>query len=115
MFKFKMMIVYYKLFGKDGVNNGGVMVNVGNGDIDCILVNGGVVLNFDKQIVMVESGYFEMVKQFFVLEGKQVVFFDGNNVFIGCWLIVYMDIGQVQFDSCGGCVQIQFDFKLCSK
>ncbi len=90
-------------------NNGGAMANAGNGDIDRILVNGGVVLNSDKQTATAESGHFEMAKQLFVLEGKQVVLSDGNNVFTGCRLTVHMDTGQAQLDSCGGRVQIQLD------
>ncbi|MET3613677.1 lipopolysaccharide export system protein LptA [Rhizobium aquaticum] len=116
MLKSKTMTVYYKSSGKDGANNsGGAMANAGNGDIDRILVNGGVVLNSDKQTATAESGHFEMAKQLFVLEGKQVVLSDGNNVFTGCRLTVHMDTGQAQLDSCGGRVQIQLDPKSRSK
>lgn len=111
MLKSKTMTVYYKSSGKDGANNGGAMANAGNGDIDRILVNGGVVLNSDKQTATAESGHFEMAQQLFVLEGKQVVLSDGNNVFTGCRLTVHMDTGQAQLDSCGGRVQIQLDPK----
>ncbi|HWU62983.1 MAG TPA: LptA/OstA family protein [Ensifer sp.] len=112
MLKSKTMTVYYKSSGKDGAPAaGGAMSNAGNGDIDRILVNGGVVLNSDKQTATADSGHFEMAQQLIVLEGKQVVLSDGNNVFTGCRLTVHMDTGQAQLDSCGGRVQIQLDPK----
>ncbi len=114
MLKSKTMTVYYKSSGKDGTS-GGAMANAGNGDIDRILVNGGVVLISDKQTATADSGHFEMAQQLIVLEGKQVVLSDGNNVFTGCRLTVHMDTGQAQLDSCGGRVQIQLDPKSRTK
>lgn len=108
MLKSKTMTVYYK-------SGNGPMNNAGSSDIDRILVNGGVTLNSGEQSATAETGHFDMAAQTIVLEGKQVVLSDGNNVFTGCRLTVHMDTGQAQLDSCGGRVQIQLDPKSRSK
>lgn len=105
------MTVYYKSKDDKGTDSGGAMANPGSGDIDRILVNGGVTLNSGTQSATGETGHFDMAKQLIVLEGKQVVLSDGNNVFTGCRLTVHMETGQAQLDSCGGRVQIQLDPK----
>jgi lipopolysaccharide export system protein LptA len=112
MLKSNTMTVYYK---SSGNASGGAMANAGNGDIDRILVNGSVVLNSGTQSATAETGHFEMAQQLIVLEGKQVVLSDGNNVFTGCRLTVHMETGQAQLDSCGGRVQIQLDPKSRTK
>lgn len=108
MLKSKTMTVYYK-------SKNGAVSDAGSGDIDRILVNGGVTLNSGEQSATAETGHFDMAAQTIVLEGKQVVLSDGNNVFTGCRLTVHMDTGQAQLDSCGGRVQIQLDPKSRSK
>lgn len=102
------MTVYYK-------SGDSPMTNAGNGDIDRILVNDGVTLNSGTQSATGEKGHFEMADQLLVLEGKQVVLSDGNNVFTGCRLTVHMETGEAKLDSCGGRVQIQLDPKSRSK
>jgi lipopolysaccharide export system protein LptA len=114
--KAKTMTVFYK--SKDdasGKSGGGAMSDPGNGDIDRILVDGGVTLNSGTQSATGETGHFEMAQQLIILEGKQVVLSDGANVFTGCRLTVHMETGQAQLDSCGGRVQIQLDPKSRSK
>lgn len=106
------MTVFYKSAdAKDGKKSGGAMADPGNGDIDRIVVGDGVTLNSGTQSATGETGHFEMAQQLIVLEGKQVVLSDGNNVFTGCRLTVHMETGQAQLDSCGGRVQIQLDPK----
>ncbi|MNL63208.1 hypothetical protein D3C87_1873210 [compost metagenome] len=46
-----------------------------------------------------------------MLEGKQVVLSEGQNVFVGCRLTVHMETGQAKLESCGKRVQIQLDPK----
>lgn len=97
------MIVHY--------NSGGKSMTAGNTDIKRIELAGGVLLNSGTQQATGETGSFEMATQVFVLEGKQVVLSDQQNVFIGCKLTVQANTGEAHLQACGGRVRIQLDPK----
>lgn len=97
------MIVHYKGEGSS--------VSGGNTDIDTIDVLDKVFLSTETQQATADTGRFDMTSQTFVLEGKQVVLSEGQNVFVGCRLTVQMDTGQAKLESCGKRVQIQLDPK----
>ncbi len=86
-------------------------VTGGNADIQKIDVTNKVFLSSGTQQATAESGYFDMDRQVFVLEGDRVVLSEGQNVFVGCKLTVQMNTGEAKLDSCGGRVQIQLDPK----
>lgn len=97
------MIVHYKGEGSS--------VSGGNTDIDTIDVMDKVFLSTETQQATADTGHFDMAAQTFVLEGKQVVLTEGQNVFVGCKLTVQMATGQAKLESCGKRVQIQLDPK----
>ncbi|MCM2291576.1 hypothetical protein NAC44_04445 [Allorhizobium sp. BGMRC 0089] len=97
------MLVHYK--GK------GEAVSNGQAKIDTIDVSGNVVITTDTQKATADKGHFDMNSQIATLEGDRVVLTEGNNIFVGCKLIVHMQTGVAKLDSCGRRVQIQLDPK----
>ncbi len=97
------MVVHYK--------SGGKSMTAGNTDIERIELSGGVLLNSGTQQATGDTGSFEMASQVFVLEGKQVVLSDQQNVFVGCKLTVHANTGEAHLQACGGRVRIQLDPK----
>lgn len=97
------MVVHYK--------SGGQSMTAGNTDIDRIELSDGVLLNSGTQQATGDKGSFEMASQIFILEGKQVVLSDQNNVFVGCKLTVRANTGEAHLEACGGRVRIQLDPK----
>nr|WP_316651892.1 LptA/OstA family protein [uncultured Gellertiella sp.] len=95
------MIVHYK--------SGGRSMTAGNTDIEKIDLSGGVLLNSGTQQATGDTGSFVMASQIFVLEGKQVVLSDQQNVFVGCKLTVHANTGEAHLEACGGRVRIQLD------
>jgi lipopolysaccharide export system protein LptA len=103
------MTVYYV---KQGQSSGGAAsVTSGNADIDKIDVSDNVFLSSETQQATADTGHFDMQAQTFVLQGKQVVLSQGQNVFVGCKLTVHMQTGEAKLDACGGRVKIQLDPK----
>nr|WP_246365058.1 LptA/OstA family protein [Gellertiella hungarica] len=97
------MVVHYK--------SGGKSMTAGNTDIEKIDLAGGVLLNSGTQQATGDTGSFEMASQVFILEGKQVVLSDQQNVFVGCKLTVHANTGEAHLEACGGRVRIQLDPK----
>lgn len=97
------MVVHYRGEGQT--------VTQGNADIEKIDVAEKVFLSSGTQQATADTGYFDMTKQLFVLEGERVVLSEGQNVFVGCKLTVQMNSGEAKLDSCGRRVQIQLDPK----
>ena len=97
------MVVHYK--------SGGKSMTAGNTDIERIELSDGVLLNSGTQQATGDTGAFEMATQVFVLEGKQVVLSDQQNVFVGCKLTVHANTGEAHLEACGGRVRIQLDPK----
>lgn len=100
-----IMTVYYNGSAADG----GAMTS--SGDIDRIEVDKKVLLRTATQTATADSGTFNMAQETALLEGKQVVLTQGDNIFIGCRLRVNMRTSEAQLDSCGGRVRIQLDPK----
>ena len=99
------MTVYYKS------NGGAASAANGSTDIKSIEVTDKVFLSSGKQEATADTGSFDMEAQTFILRGKKVVLSEGDNVFTGCQLTVYMTTGEAKLESCGGRVQIQLDPK----
>lgn len=97
------MTVFYK--------GNSTAMTAGGGDIDRIEVNGNVTLVSGTQSARGETGSVDMNKELMLLEGKQVVLAEGQNVFTGCKLTVHMKSGEAQLGACGGRVQIMIDPK----
>lgn len=97
------MVVHYK--------SGGQSMTAGNTDIERIDLSEGVLLNSGTQQATGDTGSFEMASQVFILQGKQVVLSDQDNVFIGCKLTVHANTGEAHLEACGGRVRIQLDPK----
>lgn len=97
------MVVHYK--------SGGKSMTAGNTDIERIELSGGVLLNSGTQQATGDTGSFEMASQIFILEGKQVVLSDQQNIFVGCKLTVHANTGEARLQACGGRVRIQLDPK----
>ncbi|WP_176086644.1 LptA/OstA family protein [Martelella sp. HB161492] len=95
------MIVKYQ-GGSTGIASGG-------GDLERIDLVDNVQVNSKTQQATADTGYFDMVSQQIVLEGKKVVLTEGKNVFVGCKLTVNMVTSEAKLDACGGRVQIQLD------
>lgn len=99
------MTVYYK------GNGAAASATTGSTDIKSIEVKDKVFLTSGKQQATADTGSFDMEAQTFILRGKKVVLSEGDNVFTGCQLTVYMVTGEAKLESCGGRVQIQLDPK----
>jgi len=99
------MTVYYK------GNGSAASAANGSTDIKSIEVKDKVFLSSGKQQATADTGSFDMEAQTFILKGKKVVLSEGENVFTGCQLTVYMATGEAKLESCGGRVQIQLDPK----
>ncbi|TPW28074.1 hypothetical protein FJU08_18710 [Martelella alba] len=97
------MIVKYK--------GGSTGIASGSGDLERIDLEDNVQVNSKTQQATADTGYFDMVSQQIVLEGKKVVLTEGKNVFVGCKLTVDMVTSEAHLDACGGRVQIQLDPK----
>ena len=83
----------------------------GSSQIDRIDVDGKVYIKSEKQEATADRGVFNMKTEIVELIGKRVVLSEGNNVFVGCKLTVFMKTGEAKLDSCGGRVRIQLDPK----
>ncbi|MEN9894156.1 MAG: hypothetical protein RIR97_8 [Pseudomonadota bacterium] len=99
------MTVYYKS------NGSAAATTTGAADIKSIEVKDKVFLTSGQQQATADTGTFDMEAQTFILKGKKVVLSEGENVFTGCQLTVFMATGEARLESCGGRVQIQLDPK----
>ncbi|MET3599135.1 LptA/OstA family protein [Martelella mangrovi] len=88
---------------------GSTGIAAGQGDIERIDLSRAVSLETDTQTATGDTGYFDMTAQQFVLEGKQVVLKEGENVFVGCKLTVNMATSRAKLDACGDRVQIRLN------
>ncbi len=95
------MTVYY---AKDGGD-----IAAGTSQIDRIDVTDDVYIKTEEQEATADSGSFDMRTEVVELSGEKVVLTDGENVFVGCKLTVFMKSGEARLDSCGDRVRIQLD------
>lgn len=97
------MIVHYSA-------NGG-SVTSGTSQIEKIDVSDKVYLKSGEQEATADKGTYVMDSQLLTLSGDQVVLTQGNNVFVGCKLIVHVATSEANLQSCGKRVMIQLDPK----
>lgn len=92
--------------------NGGSATS-GTSEIDRIDVKNKVYIKSDDQEATADQGVFDMKAETVELTGKQVVLSQGNNVFVGCKLIVFVQTGEAKLESGSSCgrVKIQLDPK----
>ena len=87
--------------------------SIGSGDtqIQKIDVYDKVFVQAGDQQATADQGTYDMPAQLMTLSGKQVVLTQGQNVFVGCKLIVHVDTSEANLESCGKRVMIQLDPK----
>ena len=84
----------------------------GTADIRRIEVAGKVYVKSNKQVATGDRGSFDMQSEVLVLSGNEVVLSEGQNVLVGCELVVNMKTGQARVNSCkngGGRVKMLVD------
>lgn len=95
------MTVYYV---KDANAPKGTAANAsamtGAANIDHLVVENKVYIKSNDQIATGDTGKFDMKTQVMVLEGKEVVLSQGDNVLQGCKLTVQMKSGLGNVDGC---------------
>jgi lipopolysaccharide export system protein LptA len=72
----------------------------GSAAIDRIEASQKVHIQADKQIATGDEGTFDLTSGVFTLSGKEVVLSEGDNVAIGCKLVVNTKTGLANLDSC---------------
>ncbi len=92
-------------------SEGGPVSGSGPADIDHIVMTKRVLLTSGEQTASGDRGTYDMKTEILTLEGKKVVLTEGENVFTGCKLTVFMVSGEAKLEACGGRVQIQLDPK----
>ena len=97
------MTVYY---AKDGGSPA-----TGTSRIDRIDVGGKIYIRSENQEATADRGVFDMKTEVVELTGDRVILSEGNNVFVGCKLTVFMKTGEAKLESCGNRVRIQLDPK----
>ena len=105
------LIVYYAK-GDEG------SAATGTAAIDRLEMTGKVVLQSPTQTATGDAGSFDMSSETFTLTGSRVVLTEGENVAMGCKLVVQMASGAAKLDACagsGGRVQIMLNPKSASK
>jgi len=83
----------------------------GDSQIQHIDVSDKVYVKSNDQVATADTGSYDMPTKVMTLSGKQVVLTQGDNVFVGCKLIVHTDTSQADLESCGKRVMIQLDPK----
>ncbi|MEM6461802.1 MAG: LptA/OstA family protein [Pseudomonadota bacterium] len=95
------MVVHY---AKDGGS-----AATGTSEIDRIDVRDKVYIKSDNQEATADRAVFDMKAETVELTGDRVVLSEGDNVFVGCKLTVFVQSGEARLDSCGDRVRIQLD------
>ncbi len=72
----------------------------GSADIRRIEVAGKVYLKSNKQVATGDKGSFDMQSEVLVLSGDRVVLSEGDNVLVGCELVVQMKTGLAKVNGC---------------
>ena len=83
----------------------------GQSQIQKIDVYDKVFVQSGDQQATADRGTYDMPAQLMTLSGDQVVLTQGQNVFVGCKLIVHVDTSEANLESCGKRVMIQLDPK----
>lgn len=96
------MVVHYEGSGS---------ITGGDSQIQHIDIYDKVYVKSGDQVATADTGSYDMPSHLMTLSGKQVVLTQGDNVFVGCKLIVHVDTSQANLESCGKRVMIQLDPK----
>jgi lipopolysaccharide export system protein LptA len=87
------LLVYY-------IKGGEGSAATGSAAIDRIEASQKVHIQSDKQIATGDEGIFDLTSGVFTLSGKEVVLSEGDNVAVGCKLVVNTKTGRANLDSC---------------
>lgn len=68
--------------------------------IERIVVEGGVYVKSEKQVATGDRGSYDMKSEILELSGKEVVLTEGDNVIVGCKLVIRGRNGQATLESC---------------
>jgi len=69
-------------------------------NIERIEVEGGVYVKSDKQVATGDRGTYNMATEILELSGKEVVLTEGENVIVGCKLVIRGRTGEATLESC---------------
>lgn len=69
-------------------------------NIERIEVDGGVYVKSEKQVATGDRGSYDMKSEVLELSGKEVVLTEGDNVIVGCKLVIRGRNGQATLESC---------------
>ncbi|MEX3011226.1 LptA/OstA family protein [Hoeflea sp. TYP-13] len=83
----------------------------GSSKIDRIDVKDKVYIKSENQEATADRGVFDMISETVELTGERVVLSEGENVFVGCKLTVFVKSGEAKLEACGKRVKIQLDPK----
>lgn len=72
----------------------------GSADIERIEASGKVYMKSKEQVATGDRGSFDMKTEVLVLTGDEVVLSEGDNVLVGCELVVQMRTGLAQVNGC---------------
>lgn len=97
----KMTVYYVKDPKADKSAAAGASAMTGAANIDHLKVENKVYIKSNDQIATGDTGSFDMKSQVLVLDGKEVVLSQGDNVLKGCKLTVQMKTGLANVDGCG--------------
>ena len=99
----KMMVYYVKdpNAGAKGTEAAGAAMT-GSANIDHLEISDKVYIKSDQQVATADQGTFDMKSQVLVLSGQKVVLSQGDNILVGCKLVVQMKTGLAQVDPCAG-------------
>lgn len=86
------MTVYFSQGGSPGATTGT--------NIERIEVEGGVYVKSEKQVATGDRGSYNMATEVLELSGKEVVLTEGENVIVGCKLVIRGGSGQATLESC---------------
>jgi lipopolysaccharide export system protein LptA len=93
------MTVYYNTSGESGSSSAAA---AGASDIDRLEVEGKVYVRSETQVATGDRGSFDMRTEVLELTGDEVVLTEGDNVIVGCRLVVQMATGLANLDGCSG-------------
>ncbi|MDN2568141.1 LPS ABC transporter substrate-binding protein LptA [Aquibium sp. A9E412] len=73
----------------------------GTSSIERLEADGKVYVRSEDQVATGDRGTFDMESEVLVLSGEEVVLSEGDNVIVGCRLVVQMRSGQARLEGCG--------------
>ena len=77
-------------------------VATGSANIDRLEMRNKVIIRSQTQTATGDAGSFDMKSEVFTLTGSKVVLTEGDNVAVGCRLVVQMKTGAANLEACKG-------------